>query len=150
MKKEGAVRQKLKQVMYRHRKKYMEKNLEPLPSNCSHNRAVKLPLLPGPGQIHVCRYVEEGVWNDKVCDLRFGGEKVARECPFFTCKKTAEELKEAFQSSVRKAIDNQQAMGLLAHRFPDVAALMWVLDQTPEEILGVDEDTEDSGEEDAD
>lgn len=129
MKREGQVRHKLKQVIFRHRKKFVEKGLSRRPENCAHNGVVRLPLHTGNrAKIRVCRFVKEtGDWNNRVCDSSMAGDKQAVECPHFECKNTPESLKEEF--SVKLGLNGEAIEpGVLAQEYPDVIALMWVLD----------------------
>lgn len=158
MKTESEIRQKLKQVLYRHRKNYVQKGLSRLPENCEHNRVVRLPVHTGNrATIRVCGYIgEDGETNDRVCDSTMAGDVQAQECPFFECVKTATELKEEFKSKMGLG-DEVVPIGAVAKEYPDVAALKWVMDpgktdtEAPEEqdlgilaLLGAVEQDEDT------
>jgi hypothetical protein len=55
------------------------------------------------------------------------GDKQAQECPHFACKNTPESLKDAF--SVKLGLNGEAVEpGVLAQEYPDIIALMWVLD----------------------
>ena len=141
MKSEGAVQYKLKQVCYRHRKKEIEKILRPCPQNCIHNdkpgypkdteESKRIPLY------RVCFYDEDGAWRGVVCDEEVGGSLLAKRCPYFEPEKSAEEIKEEFGEFLRTA-----EIGDIAVRYPDIAALMWVLDLAPGFVMEEDEQQE--------
>lgn len=128
MKSEGQVRQKLKQVIYRHRKNYVNEGMARRPENCDHNRVVRLPLHTGNrASIRVCGYVDDdGGTNDLVCDSTMAGEDQARECPYFCEGRSAEDLKDEFNRKL--GLDGSEIqIGFIAKEYPDVAALMWAL-----------------------
>lgn len=127
MRREGQVRHKLKQVIFRHRKKFVEMGLSQVPENCKHNGVVRLPIHTGNrATIRVCRYVKDGDWNNRVCDSTMGGEEQARGCPFFECSHTPESLKTEFSQKLGLG-DSEVHAGILAKEYPDIIALMWVL-----------------------
>jgi len=143
VKTESQIRQKIKQVVFRHRKKYVEKHLKQHPCNCKFNEEVKLKT-PSHG-LHVirkCSYKMEDVdQTNLVCDRNFGGLDLARKCPYFAHKHSAEDLKRKFAS--RLGLDNTPvSLGELARDFPDVVALMWVLDSQKKGGKAATEDTE--------
>jgi len=128
VKSEGQVKQKLKQVIYRHRKSHVERGMTRIPENCTHNRAVRLPVHTGNrAVIHVCAYlVSETEPNDVVCDSTMAGEVQARECPYFEGCHSAEDLKDEFTRNL--GLDGSPVnIGVIAKEYPDVAALMWAL-----------------------
>lgn len=123
----SKVKQKLKQVKFRHLKAYLSDNLKADPRNCTHNEIRKSKN----GVVHTCGYEGSSTYG-KICDVSFDKNR-AKECGLFCPKKNKEELKAEFYSF----IDNS-SIGEIAKEFPDVTALMWVLD-----TLGADEsDTE--------
>ena len=121
MKSPGAITHKLKQVQYRHRAKELDKALAKEPCNCSFNKVLNLP---DGSQIGVCLYKADSPqeWGGIVCDSDFGGSQLARECPFFSPAKTKEQVKQEFEDFVKSA-----DIAEIAFRYPDMAALMWVL-----------------------
>ena len=129
MKSENQIKQKLKQVIYRHRKSHVERGLSRRPENCSHNHAVRLPAHTGNrAVIHVCGYCPEGslLPNDVVCDSTMAGDVQARECPYFKGRQTPDSLKEEFTGKL--GLDGTVVqIGVIAKEYPDVAALMWAL-----------------------
>lgn len=124
MKSESQIRQKVKQVVFRHRKKFVEKSLKRHPCNCKHNEEVKLKT-PSSG-LHIIRRCSHKEQNTLVCDRNLGGLELAQKCPYFEHKHTAEALKRQF--AARLGLDGSPiSLGDLARDFPDVVALMWVL-----------------------
>lgn len=123
----SKVKQKLKQVKFRHLKSYLKENLKADPRNCTHNVVTKASS----GVVSVCDYEGSDTYG-KVCDMNFNMNR-ALECGLFCPKKDKEQLKSEFYSFV-----DQSSVGELAREFPDITALMWVLD-----TLGADDtDTE--------
>jgi hypothetical protein len=133
MRTEGAIQYKLKQVCYRHRKKLIEERLRPSPSNCIFN---DIPIYEGEiSAYRVCCYDGEEDWGGLVCDDEVGGSLLAKRCRFFRARETAEEIKAEFSESLKK-----DALGVIAAKYPDIAALMWVLEATPEAFMDETED----------
>jgi hypothetical protein len=128
VKNDGQVRQKLKQVLFRHRKEFVRLNLSRRPENCEHNATVRLPLhVSSRAGVRVCGFVDpDGDWNDRVCDSALGGDRQAGRCPHYSCRNTAELLKADFNERVGLG-EASVEIGQLASEYPDVAALMWVL-----------------------
>lgn len=129
MKREGQIRHKLKQVIYRHRKKFVEEGLAKRPCNCEYNDVVRLPLHTGNrATIHICQYEDDSEgWHNRVCDSSMGGDVQAKSCPYFECINTPESLKNEFGKTLGLGGEEIQT-GVLAQKYPDVMALMWVLD----------------------
>lgn len=104
MKTEGAIQQKLKQVRFRHLQRELESRLSEEPGNCKH-------------------LTEQGA----LCTLHNApcGQKAHRppSCGIFEIANEKEELK----ASMKEFFATRPAAEIAA-RFPDVAALMWVLD----------------------
>lgn len=123
MKPEGTVRHKLRQAQYRHLKRELRNGLSTKPENCGHNSVLELPG----ATLRICSLgsPQEGY---APCDETYGGLEQASRCPHFSCLHTPEsirrEVKEFFTSSTPAQV---------ALRYPDVAALMWVLEEGPGE-----------------
>ena len=121
MKKQGAIKHKLKQVKHRLLKKAIRNGLSKKPCNCTHSGQVKgnanEPLF------FVClQEVEKPKeWDGVICD-----SSTPNTCPFFKTYKTEEEIKKEFNREFDDLI-NEGDMGKIASRYPDVAALLWVL-----------------------
>ncbi len=128
MKKNGAVRHKLKQVKHRLMQKAIRNGLSKKPCNCAHSGQVKgnanEPLF------YVCLHEAEKPkeWEGMICD-----PSVPNTCPFFKAFRSEEEIKEEFNQNFETLI-NEGDMGNIASKYPDVAALLWVLaDETESE-----------------
>jgi len=123
VKTEGQVKQKVKQVVFRHRKEYVRRGLAQIPDNCGHNRVVHLPQHTGNrATIRVCGLEN----NDVVCDASMGGDAQARGCPHFKCQNTSNSLKTQF--NIQLGLNGETVeIGYIAKEYPDVAALMWVM-----------------------
>jgi len=145
MKKAAEIKRKLKQVLYRHRKKYVEEGLRRRPANCTHNAVIEIgdPSRSNRTHLRICtwgiedakepgafRQEDGGEWNAVTCDESLGGRKQCRDCPTFECGSEAEDLKAAFATML--GVDGTEVdIGWIAKQYPDVAALMWVLDSEP-------------------
>jgi len=72
---------------------------------------------------------------------------MARSCPFWEPLKTKAEVKEEFHALIQSG-----DRGLIASEFPDLAALMWVLDDPNEvpSVREVEEAIQEAGESDDD
>lgn len=134
MKNQGAIKHKLKQVKHRLLQKAIRKSLSKRPSNCKYSGQVKGsandPLF------YVCLQDADRPkeWDGVICD-----PSVPNNCPFFTPHRSEEEIKEAFNKEFDDLI-NEGDIGKIASKYPDVAALLWVLsDET-----GGDEDDRDT------
>lgn len=129
MKTEGQIKQKAKQVIFRHRKEYVRHGLARRPENCSHNEEVHLPIhMANRATLHVCGYCDDqGVRNAVVCDSTMGGEKQAQKCPYFESRRNAKTLKEDFNKKLGLSGSEPVEIGYIAKEYPDVAALLWVL-----------------------
>jgi len=146
VKTEGQIRQKLKQVVFRHRKEHVKRGLAKRPENCEHNGAVRLPLhAANRTTLHVCRFVDdEGEWLNRVCDSGMGGVEQAQGCPHFSCRNTPESLKGDFGR--RLGLDGTSVeIGYIAKLYPDVAALMWALGPSSGTSRDASEDPVDDG-----
>jgi hypothetical protein len=128
VKTEGEVRQKLKQVLFRHRKTFVQDGLERRPVNCVHNEVMHLPVaVSETGVMRVCRFIsEDGTWNNRICDSQHGGDRQASKCPYYECRNTAVDLKDTFRADL--GLDGSPIeLARIARTYPDVVALMWVL-----------------------
>jgi len=123
MRTEAEIRQKLKQVQFRHLKKLLEANFKQRPCNCAHNEVHQ--SLNGSGDpIGLCMYGSENPeeWEGVICDEAFGGITLARNCGTFKPHKTKIEIKAEFN-----ALMENEDLGVIAAQYPDVAALLWTL-----------------------
>lgn len=121
----GAIRHKLKQVIYRHLKRKLEQELAEVPENCVYNDTVMDPYSQAndrfPVPIHVCIHSDVG---ERLCDPRWGGNEKASGCPYFQVQQDKDSIKESFKEFMRSAPLHE-----IAAEYPDVAALLWVLDE---------------------
>lgn len=127
MRNETEIRQKLKQVQYRHLKKLLEANFKQRPCNCAYNETHR--SLNGSGKpVGLCMYSagEAKEWQGVICDEDFGGNALARNCNLFKPYKTKLEIKSEFHDLMTNA-----DIGDVAAQYPDIAALMWMLDERP-------------------
>lgn len=120
MKTEGQIKQKLKQVLFRHKKGFLQEHLKVCPENCIHNKPIQIPLASR--LVGFCHHPQQK--DPTVCDSYSAIFNKAEGCPLFTVSKEAESLKQDFQSLYE---DNKEHLGLLAEDYPDLAALLWVL-----------------------
>jgi len=131
MKHEGSVRQQLKQVKFRHQKKLIKLNFKKEPKQCRFNGLVSRPGF----EVGVCLYgyppePDKG-WVGRFCDENEpGGVEYARSCELFEPKQTLDEVKDQFDAFLRDS-----NLPEIAQEYPDIAALMWVLDMTGAELL---------------
>jgi len=133
MKPEGQVKHKLAQVRFRHLKREIRNGLSRRSLNCVHNGAVEMP---GVGEVGVClKGAESGNWNGGVCDESVSDR--AAQCPLFERCRSRNQIEDDFNAFLGSA-----ERALIAERYPDMAALLWVLDlDRPEEIVDLgDED----------
>jgi hypothetical protein len=123
MKTEGQVRHKLQQVTYRHLQRAIRTALSRRPENCENNRRVKLPVLGT--EIRFCAVMEDEDGDFLPCDERHGGLERAAKCPQFACASTKESVKADFEDFLRSS-----DVATIAAEYPDIAALLWALDDT--------------------
>lgn len=135
MRSEGQVKQQLKQVAYRHLQKRLRENFRQRPDTCAHNGAVILDEAAGT-TVGLCGLINpDGTPRNVPCDARISGcSEMARECPLWAPIQTKAEIKAEFTALLQSA-----DRGVIAAQYPDIAALMWVLDSpgaalTPAEI----------------
>lgn len=122
MRSPGQIRHKLKQVIYRHLQKELREAFKQTPENCVFNGPQNLK---GLGSVHLCHYKgEEGKPRKTLCDSRmWNGADQARNCPMWEPRRDKETIKAEFKTLITSG-----TRGEIAARYPDVAALMWVLD----------------------
>jgi len=127
MKSEGQIRQKVKQVIFRHRKEHVRQGLVKRPTNCRYNEEVRLPAnMANRATIRVCGYHPAEYRNNVVCDSSMGGDPQATECPYFQPLHSPEDLKEEFNAKLGLNGTTVE-IGVIAKEYPDIAALMWVM-----------------------
>lgn len=146
MKKAGAIRHKLKQAAYRHLKRRLEAELRPHPDNCVHNQLLHHPKIisqgGSPTGICVCPDQEPA---DRLCDIAWGGIGRAQKCPLFLAPTDKDSIKDSFRDFLASA-----ALPQIAAEYPDLAALLWVLeDEAPNREVEIEE-SDDFQDEDSD
>lgn len=119
MKTEGQVRHKLQQVTYRHLQRAIRTALSRRPENCVHNQVVRLPK----GEMRFCDLRGEDCDSYVPCDENHGGIDQASRCIDFVRVNTKESVKEEFEVFLKTA-----DMAAIAVEYPDIVALLWVLD----------------------
>lgn len=115
----SQIRQQLKQVIFRHLQKELRGNFRRHPGTCRHN--IEVPLGDGL-TVGVCNFMVNGDPRRVLCDARNHGVEQAHDCGLWEPWRSKDEVKSGF----RTLIDSGDR-GLIAVRYPDVAALMWVL-----------------------
>ncbi len=142
MRPQSQIRQQLKQVTFRHLKKQLRELFKQRPTTCRHNRVVTLDEGEGT-YVRLCGVLSsDGIPRNIPCDDRLPGcSDMARECPLWGPLRTKAEVKAEFQEVMQS-----QDRGVIATAYPDVAALMWVLDD-PGEVLTESEIEATEGEE---
>tara|TARA_R110000824_G_scaffold151258_1_gene322229 strand:- start:1779 stop:2531 length:753 start_codon:yes stop_codon:yes gene_type:complete len=106
----GEISQKLKQARFRHVKRELSRLLAVVPSNCTSYTTVKTKL----GPHGVCKL------DCQTCDARVSNRTAT--CGSFKLAHDKDELK----ASLKEFFQNRSVTDI-AVRFPDVAALLWVL-----------------------
>lgn len=122
MRSEGNVRHKLKQVSYRHLQRLLRENFRQKPQRCAHNSLV---ILDESSTVGLCGVLSvDGVPRHLPCDSRIPGcDDMAQGCSMFKPLKTKAEIKDEFQ-----VLLSSSDRGEIASEYPDIAALLWVLD----------------------
>lgn len=118
MKAEGTLRRQLKQVLFRHFQKELRAALRRGPITCIHNHVVDLWPGASVGVCAVCPAGDHPFCDPRMVDLH---HKIAG-CPWIP-KRDKETIRQAF-----RALITSGDVGRIATRYPDAAALMWVLD----------------------
>ena len=122
MKPEGSVRHKLKQVRFRYLKKDLEQSLSVCSKNCMWNRSVSV----GTTTVGICGH---GKYANTLCDDAASEGANPTECSEYKPRFTKSEVKEAFYGQ----LDNS-TLPEIAYRYPDMAALLWVLSDDDDDV----------------
>lgn len=117
MRSEGQIRHQLGQVRFRHLKRELRTGLSRKPENCAHNVSVEDTV-----RVRLCVLPEPG-YEYTVCDPNHGGVDRCSRCPHFELTNDKESVKDGFNEFLDTATRAE-----VAERYPDVAALLWVLD----------------------
>jgi len=132
MKNGSAVKHQLQQVVFRHVKKQLRENFRKAPETCSCNTVFDTP---GGGHVGVCLCIPEGETLPRkvICDsCVLDGPEQALNCPWWAPLRSKEMIKQDFRQLLA-----QEDRGHIAARYPDIAALLWVLD-TDEDRTALD------------
>lgn len=124
MKRVSQIYQQYKQVKFRTRKKLVNAMLQVEPCKCAYQSQIPLSTMPDP-KVVLCEYAGlEGdpQWETVVCD-----EDVARACPMFLPLDLPSGTKATFDKFLAYA-ERTGEIGTLAYHYPDLAALLWVLE----------------------
>lgn len=120
MKSEGAIRHKLKKVTFYHLKKAIHKKMAQKSWNCVHeSESPERVIVEGKASVCYTCTVMGGPCDDTDNSL----PSRARQCPKFEAKHDPQEIKAEFQSFLEEATP-----GELAYQYPDIHALLWVLE----------------------
>ena len=122
----GAIHHKLRQVQYRHLKREIELAYKKRPCNCIYNEVHRTMCVEDKGEpIALCMFSAENPeeWQGIICDEELDGLATARACDLFKVRRTKVEIKAEFQKLL------ESDLGAVSHVYPDIAALMWVLDE---------------------
>lgn len=146
MRKRAQVKQQLKQVTFRHLQKRLRDNFKQKPQTCCFNREVLLKEEDGT-VVYLCGYTSsQGLPRNIICDDRVPGcVDMARECPLWEPLKTKEMVKNEFNEVVQSG-----NRGLIASSYPDIAALLWVLDDPEESVVPTESELDEALEEGVD
>jgi len=124
----GKVRKRLKQVQFKHQKKYLDLHLKRRPCNCKWNSEQRY-IHEGTRQLKIlgmCMYsVENPEWDTDICE----SVSQANTCPHFCVRTSKEELKESFEALLR----DEEFVNTYCK---DIAALRWVIHNDSEELNG--------------
>lgn len=123
MKREPEIRRKASQVAWRHLKHLLEANFRHVPDACSNQRTV----IGSEGKsIGVCGLSQHGkTFGAPICDSQFQHcRQVANICAFWQPRRTKLEIKADFAAFLAGS------RAEVAAEYPDLAALLWVLDES--------------------
>jgi len=120
MKSIGAVKHQLQQVIFRYVKKQLRENFRRAPETCKYNGVI---TAKDNNSVRLCFYEDPatGAPRRTLCDSNYLDQ--ARDCPLWEPCRTKESIKREFRKLIL-----QGDRGQIAARFPDIAALLWVLD----------------------
>lgn len=124
MQTQSKIKQQLKQVVYRHLQRKLRALFKQNPTSCRHNRVVSLE---GHSHVRLCGVLSPtGIPRNVPCDDRIPGcYDMARECPLWDPMQDKRDVKAEYHNLIRS-----NDRGRIAAEYPDIAALMWVLDDT--------------------
>jgi len=111
---DSEVRQKLKQVKFRHLKRELSERLQVAPRNCDHNKRLEFEGR----EVGFCSL------RQTLCTEEHGPD-LSQDCLDFSCRYNKDQIKEEFTTVMESPIHE------IAAKYPDVAALTWVLSENP-------------------
>lgn len=119
----SEIKKQLRQVTYRHLQKLLRDNFKKKPQTCAHN--TRCVVEGNDTAVYVCGYIKPGGHPRNVlCDRRVPGcLDMARQCDLWSPAMSKDDIKDRFHGMVQSG-----DRGLIASKYPDIAALMWVLD----------------------
>ena len=121
MKYEGAIRHKLKKVVYYHLKQAIRNKMSQKSWNCMHESTDPSPFEDG--EMHRVCYTCT-VLGGQCDDTDKSAPSRARQCSAFKAKHDTAQIKAEFLEFLGSA-----GAGEIAFQYPDAFALMWVLDR---------------------
>jgi len=89
------------------------------------------------GGVYICKCPD---LESRICDARLEDKDAATTCPYFSLRHDKDKIKESLKEHFKG-----RTVSEIAIRFPDVASLLWVLEDDDYEILA-QEESEDEGE----
>jgi len=150
----GSIRHKISQIRYRHLKKRLETELRQVPGNCVYNAVIPPPTLPtgqtpngvpvgvplsGGEGFGICMFGAGDIakWKPTFCDEQVDGGTRAKKCSDFCPRRSKEQVKDDFAQELQR-----MTLAEVAYNYPDLAALIWVLDESDLPPLGTEESVE--------
>lgn len=120
MRTDTAIKDKLRQAIFRYRKKHIQRIVQVCPANCRFNRDLDLP---DGTTVGTCGHSWEdgGDWPG-ICDEQYDGDTQASMCPHFSNRYDKDAEKQAFRDFFAKS-----SLAEIAAQYPDVAALLWAM-----------------------
>ena len=122
MKSEKQIRNKLRQVIFRARKKRVAASFKRRSENCKFNKEVRPRNSRQCSRLCMYGVEDTKTWHGVICDDQVDGGTLVRSCQTFEPHVTKEEIREEMEAFLLGKLSQ------VASRYPDVAALMWVLD----------------------
>jgi hypothetical protein len=127
MKSEGQVKQQLKQIIFRHIQRILRNNFKRCSQTCIFNRQVDSQGLGKNGLIGVCNHETRNAIV--LCDSSI---VFCRDVPL-NCELWLPKDKEVVRRDFKEMLKGDR--GLIASNYPDIAALMWVLDSSDIDLI---------------
>lgn len=134
MKTEGQIKHKFKQAKFRHFQKRSKAGFKRVPCNCMYNKRFVSDGGKTVGMCHyqnMCEVMNVALaidWKIIICDDEMPeGVEQAKICPVFEPRQSKQDIKNEIDE-----ILTEQPLSVVAHHFPDLVALLWVLDQENE------------------